>query len=469
MLGGNLALVLAACAAWGVVALARVYWDRYARRPVAEETLPDFGTWILRGLATPVLLIALWNLLVLGGALSGVAPIAPGLTVRAQAPPTAAAAWMFGLGTVTLGTASLWGTVSLAWLLPRIRAGELDRGELKVLLGLYAVIFLLPAGALLWWIGPWATGFAGLLAVWPLVHFGSPERPPAAPTYGRAIGRMKFGKYADAEAEVLAQLEACETDFQGWMLLAQLYAEHFRELGEADATIWDLTSQPGLTPYELSQAFTRLADWHLNLGQDPHAARRALGEIVSRCAGTPFAVTAGHRLAQLPRDRAELKDRQAPRTLALPALSATARVAGDRPTPARDRAARLRERIAESPDDPGPREQLAVLRVRELGEVADGIRDLEALLRDPASPADRHPVWLAHLAEWHLAHRKDIPTARRHLERIVREHADTPHAVAASGRLWALEQEELDARSVPPSRSEPPRIVVRLPGPAPTD
>ena len=66
------------------------------------------------------------------------------------------------------------------------------------------------------------------------------KRPP---TYTRATALMKRGNYNQAEWEVIRELEKCENDFDGWLLLAELYAVHFKDLGAAERTVCDMFSQ----------------------------------------------------------------------------------------------------------------------------------------------------------------------------------------------------------------------------------
>src|SRR4029077_10267939 len=121
-------------------------------------------------------------------------------------------------------------------------------------------------------------GFAGTLFLAPMAAFSrnilEPRKMP--PMYARAIARIKFGKYTEAEGEIIRELENWEDDFEGWMMLAELYATHFNDLAGAEQTILDLCNAPKVTPSQLSVALHRLADWQLKLSQDPDAARRAL-------------------------------------------------------------------------------------------------------------------------------------------------------------------------------------------------
>src|SRR2546430_17506194 len=114
---------------------------------------------------------------------------------------------------------------------------------------------------------------------------------------------------SDAELEVLHELEKCEEDFDGWLMLAELYARHFHDLPEADRTIRELCGQPNVTGIQISLALHRLADWHLDLGADPLSARNALAEICQRWPGTHFARMAQLRINQLQIGRASCRER----------------------------------------------------------------------------------------------------------------------------------------------------------------
>src|SRR5437016_6022629 len=178
-----------------------------------------------------------------------------------------------------------------------------------------AVIFLLgglgmlglAAGAILIPIAGYAPG---------LLH---PSKLP--PIYARAIAKMKFGKYSEAEWEIIHQLENSQDDFEGWMMLAQLYANNFNDLSEAKRTILEICDQPRTTPPQLSIALHRLADWQLKLGNDPDAARAALQMIGDRLPGSHLARMARLRINQLPRTSEELQEQRISKPIPLPALS----------------------------------------------------------------------------------------------------------------------------------------------------
>lgn len=105
-----------------------------------------------------------------------------------------------------------------------------------------------------------------------------------------------------------------------------------------------------------------------------------------------------------------------------------------------------------------------MLQAEELSETSQAIKTVEELLKRPDCPAAKVPVWLSHLATWHLKFRGDESTARALLERLIREFPGTPQAFGASSQLWTMEQRQLAASQPATSAQAMPKIVVRLPG-----
>jgi len=266
------------------------------------------------------------------------------------------------------------------------------------------------------------------------------------------MASLKLGKYHEAEAAIIQELERCDEDFDGWMMLAEIYAKQFNDLEQADGTVRDLCDQPETTRFQMSMAFHRLADWHLRLGQDPVRARAALEEICRRSPGSHEARMAMAELEALPVDREEALEREKPRILRLPALGDPLDD-DDRPEKSAvdfsegvRQANRLVERLKRNPDDVVSRERLARILAEDLNNVGEGIRQLELLLDMPEQPPARRADWLSQLAAWQLNWRHDLAVTRRLLKQLVENHAGTPQAVAARRRLDLLEQEEARPR-----------------------
>jgi len=264
------------------------------------------------------------------------------------------------------------------------------------------------------------------------------------PIYARAIARIKFGKYNEAEMEIIRELEKSEDDFDGWMMLAELYATHFNDLREAEQTVLNICEQPVTTPSQLSVALHRLADWQLKTGRDPQAARRALQMICDRLPGTHLAHMAQLRITQLPASPDELREREHAPPIPLPALGdhfddaaepADSAIVIEKAAQAANACV---ERLNQDPDNIAAREKLARLLAEKLGQPDRGIEQLTLLFQVPGQEAQRRSEWLSWIAVWHLKYRGDREAGRAALQRIVREFPDTPQAIAARQRLLSI-------------------------------
>jgi len=344
---------------------------------------------------------------------------------------------------------SYWGAWTLGWLVARVRGGIDDeaRQDFKGLCWTCSLAMLVPALVVLLLGGLPTLGLAAAAILVPLAAYATtllnPKKLP--PIYARALARMKFGKYTEAEWEIIHELERCEDDFDGWMMLAELYANHFHDLAEAEQTVLGICEQPGVTPSQLAVALHKLADWHLKQGGDPVAARRALQLICDRLPGSHLAHMARLRMNQLPASAAELRAHQSPRPLPLPALGDSLDI---EPPPI---AAPQEEAVAaanacvstlnQNPNNIPVRERLAHLFAEQLNQPDLGIQQLDLLLNVPGQPESKRAEWLAAIAAWHIKYRHDPDTARPLLERIVQEFPRTPQALAAQRRMQLLDRQ----------------------------
>lgn len=455
-----LASIVAAALAMGI----RGFWLRCP--DLTGRGGPDgFRRWFFRGLAVPLAGWYVWHLLVAVGPAWGMVPLTPNLGSGTWASLVA------GTAVVTLVASLVWTAFSLACLLPDVVANIRRRGELMGLLGFVGGLTLLLAASAAWWQSWILFSAVVTTGLWLLLQYALLLIHLPTVNYARAIARIQMGKYAEAEQEVLGQLEEKADDYKGWMMLATLYAEQFDELSEARRTVHELCAQPGLTPYQISHAFTRLADWHLSRGDDPAGARAALTEIQIRCADTPFALSAEHRLRHLPLDDVELRERRQPRILRLPALSDAAPPPPSSESPgvqlldARSEAGQLTARLAQRPDDEGTRIRLARLLAERLGRVDEAITHLTHLRSQPGATSGQKAEWLSLEAAWELKLRHRELAASALLERLRLEHPDTPQAMAARRQLQLLEDTRKNPQPPPCRPTPPPRIVVRLPEP----
>jgi hypothetical protein len=425
--------------------LSRFYWNQVFEVEGAPARR-RFLIWAIKGLLVPALLWGVVN--------CGLLPGLPGFLLAVVENRARGGPWVGILfrsfGPVLLLVSSFWAAVTFGWLLSELTFQANDRRELAVQCGFFS-LFLAPLAGLIFYV----TGLSGLgiaLLVWlmPLVHCALPleKTRKAPPSYARAVARIKFGKYKDAEREVLQELEKSEDNVEGWLMLADLYANHFNDLSEADRTVRELCGQPNVPAIQVSLALHRLADWHLNQGNDPAPARSALEEVCLRLPGTHFARMARQRINQLPATREDLREKRKTKTFKLPALSGELDDALPAPPPesdpreARAQADRRVERLRRNPNDTEAREQFATILAERLGEADLAVEQLDLLLALPDQPVEKSAEWLARSAVWQMKYRQDPAAARVRLEQLVREFPQTPQAFAAQRRLNLMEMEE---------------------------
>jgi hypothetical protein len=286
----------------GFIRLVAHYWD-----PEQEQAWPrrQFWLWIGKGLIVP---LAFWILLHTGISSRLPSPLAQPtsapkyLTYPPSPKPSGPSlktlsALLRSAIPVAVVLGSFWAAVSLGWLVINLCLHTKARQDILGASILWCLL-LSPVAALALYIGGWGgTGMALLALLVPitreLLAFGPPRKLP--PLYTRALAKRDLGKYRDAEIAILRELEKREDDFDGWMLLAELYANQFHELAEAERVIVQVCAQPTVTRPQVALALNRLADWHLQLGKDPAAARRTLEEICRRFPATHLADTARQR------------------------------------------------------------------------------------------------------------------------------------------------------------------------------
>lgn len=412
------------------------YWRRLAGNEFPEEEWRLLLRWLITGTFIPFALWFFFNSgLMVPPVWPTVAPLNAGVAL-----------WWKSFENLAGGAAflisSYWAGITFAWLLARVFSLVESRRDFFILCGTWSFL-LVPLSLVIVATGGWsALGMAMILCFLPLVHTGLDlkRETPYAPSYSRAIAKINFGKYDEAEREVIQELEHCEEDFNGWMMLAELYAAHFNDLPTAAQTVRDLCEQPSTTPVQISIALHRLADWHLKIGHDPVRAREVLKEIALRMPGTHLEKMAVQRLEQLPLTRAELIERERGKPMQLP------RVPDETNTPAstipRAEAAvaanECVEALKKNPDDIAAREKFARLLADNLSQANTGIEQLELLLAMPNQPARKRGEWLMTSAAWHARHLQDVERAKLIYEEVLRDFRDTPHAFVAQQRINLL-------------------------------
>lgn len=436
------AIVLAAAC----IAVAFFYWHQFA-----SEEWPARRQWLIvsvcKGVAVPAVLWLALNL----GLSPDNTPFMPQVAIAKARGGGWIAALLGVTGTGLAMAASYWAALTLAWLVADLRARvpPENRREFRTLCAFWSVVLFPIGGLVCLFSGLAGAGFVLTLWLGTVAHFTIPltvvKKLP--PMYARAIGKMKLGKYQEAEWEVIRELEKCADDFEGWLMLGELYAHHFQDLISADQTIRDLCSQPTTNGVQISLALNRLADWHLKLGQDPVAARCALEELCHRLPGTHFSRMAQQRIRQLPATTEELREQSKVRTIRLPALGETLDEQAAPTAPelskkdAVSQANQCVEKLKQDPNNVPAREKLAIVFAEQLGKAEPAIEQLGLLLGMADQPVPKCAEWLGQMAAWHIKYRRDWDAARQALERLVRDYPQTPQALAARRRLNLMEME----------------------------
>ncbi len=430
----------------GFIALGATMTFRLTPARTQRQILNWLAGWFGKGVVLP---LAIWGAMNLGLSWN-----LPAFMPSVQAIQNSGVSWFPEWLRVTfLGAfivSSYWAAATLAWVLftTSYAVDPEARTQFHALCWTCTVGLGIPA-LLVLLIGGWAAlGLAAVIILAPMAGYApgilTPKKMP--PMYARAVARMKFGKYSEAEWEIIRELEKSEDDFDGWMMLADLYATRFMDVSEAERTILDICDHPKTTPSQLSVALHRLSDWQLKIAGDPDAARRALQMVINRLPGTHLAHMAELRLKQLPHSARELKEQQTETRIHLPALGNTLDQTNETALPPFEKKEAARqanacvEQLKADPNHVPPREKLARLFAEHLERADLGIEQLQLLLNLPDQPDNKRAEWLALTAAWHLKYLDDPPNGCRFLERIIQEYPDTPHALSARYRLDQLKR-----------------------------
>lgn len=348
------------------------------------------------------------------------------------------------LNTVAVGgwvVASYWSAFTMAWLLCK-NFRRVVRREFFIIAVVWTVA-LLPFA--IWFIAAQGVACAGLgLMMWlfPVTCVGSAflvsASEKARPAYAAAYTKLNYGRTVEAECEIIEQLEKCEDDYEGWMLLAEVYAMRHRDLDVAEKTVLDLCDQPGLRPDQVAAALHKLADWHLRINDDPLAARQVMDEIIRRLPGTDAAQQAQERKDRIPESRETwlLRKRPATHEDDLPSAEEPPMIQ----SPPADPGQELAEQLRINPDDVPTRERLAH-QLAGRGRIDDALEQMLVLLARGDCPPQQRAEWLRTMAQWEfIAYRR--AEARKWLEQLVRECPDTPQARSAVNRLQLMDAED---------------------------
>jgi tetratricopeptide (TPR) repeat protein len=314
----------------------------------------------------------------------------------------------------------------------------------------YAGAFIGPIVAAIFGIGLgilWAPHLGALIAKpFTSLYDDGDAQAEVRPLYSIARAKVKRGLYQAAIAEVQKQLERFPTDYEGWILLAEIHGENLENNAEAQRCVNEILSHEGHSPRNLVYALNRSADWHLELASDRDAARQSLEEIVQRFPGSEFAHTAAQRLAHLTTDRMLADQRERP-TIALvhrdEHIGLQGKVADPRPEAEEPSvaAARLVRHLQSYPEDVDAREQLATLYADHYGRIDLASDQIEQLIALPGVAQKEVVRWLNMLVDFHVRVDQDREAARGVLHRIMESFPKTAVASLAESRLGHLEGE----------------------------
>jgi hypothetical protein len=395
--------------------------------------------WFMKGLFLPLLLWAVMNL----GISWNLQPFIPEIQAAQNSGDPWFPEYLRYLGDGLFVICSFWAALTLAWTIVRAGTGlEKDaRADFKALCMTCAIGMFIPAIGIIYLGGWYVLGLAALGILVPIAAYApnivQTKRLP--PMYGRAVAKLKFGKYSEAELEIIHELERCEDDFEGWMMLADLYANQFNDLAEAEQTVLEICDQSRTTPSQVAVALHRLADWYVKLACDPDAARRALQIICDRLRGSHLAYMAQLRINQLPQSAQDLRDQQSALPIPMPALGDNL----DEPVPepgmtrarAREIANECVQKLTLDPNNVAAREKLARIFTESLGQPDLGIEQILLLLNMPDQTQEKRAEWLGMTAAWHIRYRHDPDTGRGVLERVIQEFPNSPQALVARRRI----------------------------------
>ena len=416
---------------------------RLAEGDRREQSIHWLTIWSIKGLLLPILF---WSAINLGLSFS-LQPFRPEIQVAQNSGKPWGGAFFQFVGYGLFIVSSYWMALTLGWTIQKtvivLEPGQ--RANLKSLALTCLLGLSLPALGMAW-MGGWPIlGFSAAVILLPIVGF-SPKilrAKKSPPLYARAIARIKFGKYKEAEWEIIRELEKAQDDFEGWIMLADLYAKNFGDLAEAEQTVLEICDHPRTTPSQLSIALHRLSEWHLNLGNNPFAARRALQMICERLPGTHLAHMAQLRINQLPETLEDLRESRNPKPIPLPgprrewdpdSFANPSDLAKEQAVAAANACV---DKLNTEPNNFEAREKLARL-LADLDQVDQGLEQLMLLVTVPEAPEAKRAQWLNLAASWHFVRRHDVETSRKLLQRLIHEFPHSSEAVDARMRLQSV-------------------------------
>ena len=271
------------------------------------------------------------------------------------------------------------------------------------------------------------------------------------PAYGPVITPRNRGDYQGALMAVEALLEKHPGDFEGQMLKASIQAEDFRDLDAAKQTLNEILAEDERRRFHLPVVYNKLADWHLNLFDDPDEARHALKNISEAYPDTKAAQLAAQRLASMDSFDAASdeatnvnqtfeeitaeaeKNNQLKGPLSIPTAS------DEDFALANERAlARCIDRVKAHPNSIINREELADLYFMHSNEPELAVFQYEYLIGMPGATEKQQVAWLNKVADIKVKSGFTQDEAKETLLRIVDLNQDGAGATRAKSRMMHL-------------------------------
>ena len=275
-------------------------WDRHDLEGTGLNR-SRFLRWLSKGFVLPVMIWMIVNF----GISTRYPPLLHDLAVAKITGRGWLSGWLLLLPGALWVVGSYWVAVTFLWLLA-VHLLEMDCSRREIAIGMlvWGAVLSPVVAVLVYWAGWAGAGLAVTIVLLPVVDeqfaLGIPRKRIRQPIYDRALAKIKTGNYTAAEKEVIRQLTKRDSDFAGWLMLAELFANHLNDLPEAERLIQELCHQTDITREQMCQALHRLADWQLYVGKDPAAARRSLEQICQAFPATHYGDVARQRIEKLP-------------------------------------------------------------------------------------------------------------------------------------------------------------------------
>lgn len=276
---------------------------------------------------------------------------------------------------------------------------------------------------------------------------GSSEPQVPKPLYSTAMGKRQRGKFLEATVLIREQLAKFPNDYEGINLLAKIQAEDMKDLPSAEMTMNRFCAEPKVPPKQFAAAQTQVADWYLQLSQDPHSARLALEKIIAQYPDTELSLAAQQRIGHLGGAEKILLGKHDRQAIAVPegVHNVGLLESSQFLQPAAEDPGKLAgvyvKHLAQHPQDTDIREKLAVLYADHYQRLDLAVGELAQMINTPNQPPKRVAHWLTVLANLQIRHGADYDAVRQTLQKIVDAFPNLPVAQSAQSRINHLKLE----------------------------